>query len=134
MQGCLLIPESRKCLYCGADYVAIQCQTKYCQLCRKSDRAKYRMYALKAKEQVYAQYGNCCKHCGLRDRRALQLDHVLGGGTKERKEKRWSSASVCADALKRPEKYQLLCANCNAIKRYDNMEIPINVHYKQSAD
>ena len=130
----MAVPEERVCLYCGVSYIASNGNTKYCLDCRISDRAKYRRYALKVKEKVYAQYGNCCKQCGFDDRRAMQLDHVLGGGTKERKEKRWSNASVYSDALKHPEKYQLLCANCNAIKRYENMEIPVNVHYKQSAN
>jgi len=84
---------------------------------------------LKVKEAVYLQYGNCCKKCGFVDRRALQLDHVFGGGTKERKEKQWSNASVYRDALNHPEKYQILCANCNAIKRYENKEIEIDVTF-----
>jgi hypothetical protein len=126
----MAVPEERICGDCAKPYLARNGMTIFCVACRVSDRAKYRRYALKIKERVYTVYGNCCKHCGFSDRRALQLDHVLGGGTKERKEKRWSSSSVYADALKNPEKYQLLCANCNAIKRYENQEIPVNVHYK----
>jgi hypothetical protein len=127
-KGLLSVPENRICAYCGAEYIATNGHTKYCLECRTGG-VKYKRYALVIKEKVYTQYEDKCGHCGFTDRRALQLDHVLGGGTKERKEKRWSNASVYSDALKHPEKYQLLCANCNAIKRYENGEIPNNVHY-----
>ena len=55
--------------------------------------------------------------------RALQIDHVFGGGTIEREKFRRSQyklhLSVLADET---GKYQVLCANCNWIKRHENKE------------
>jgi hypothetical protein len=59
----------------------------------------------------------------------LQLDHVNGGGTCERKQKRWGNTRVYMDALAHPAKYQLLCANCNWIKRHENGEIKVSDCY-----
>ncbi len=52
---------------------------------------------------------------GCNDQRALQFDHIGGKGSEERK------AGLMGDRLyyaikNNPERYQLLCANCNEIK------------------
>jgi len=59
---------------------------------------------------------------GCMDIRCLQIDHVLGGGNQERKQglagyKLYKD--VVADTT---GKYQLLCANCNWIKKTTNHE------------
>lgn len=69
--------------------------------------------------------GGCkCKRCGNDDWMVLQIDHVYGGGNKEQKEnKRPSSPKIYQEHItKTPNKYQILCANCNWIKRYENKE------------
>lgn len=66
------------------------------------------------KELIFAQYDNRCNHCGHKDPRVLQIDHIYGGGRKERsKLKPWGSR---VRVLKHPEDYQLLCANCHVLK------------------
>ena len=72
-----------------------------------------------------AQLGNKCARCGFRDARALQIDHVNGGGNKERRDKRIWSVAVLAleDKASGGHRYQLLCANCNWIKRYEQDEV-----------
>lgn len=59
-----------------------------------------------------------CKKCGFDDRRALQIDHINGGGSKNR----LTQVGLRGDVKKYPEKYQVLCANCNWIKRCENKE------------
>jgi len=68
--------------------------------------------------------GGECVRCGFDDYRALQIDHINGNGTKERKSmtKNYHKA-VIASVLNNENKYQLLCANCNWIKRVENNEI-----------
>ena len=67
--------------------------------------------------------GQCCK-CGFSDPRALQFDHINGGGSKERnKLTRLFYGVVIESILKNENKYQLLCANCNWIKRTENNEL-----------
>ena len=59
-----------------------------------------------------------CVKCGFSDWRALQVDHINGGGSKNRLD----SLKLKVDIKKSPQKYQILCANCNWIKRYENKE------------
>lgn len=68
--------------------------------------------------------GGKCVKCGFSDWRALQIAHVNGGGTKELKKMGKDLyfkyyKMVLDDKV---GKYQLLCANCNWIKRYENNE------------
>lgn len=77
-------------------------------------------YARKRRE-ILEFLGGICVHCGFSDSRALQVDHIEGGGNKERKEVAPRSGGPGASTLwnlvhASPEKYQLLCANCNMIK------------------
>ena len=67
--------------------------------------------------------GGKCSKCGFSDIRALQIDHVNGGGQKEIKKigsyKMYQNIIENEDVRKN---YQILCANCNWIKRYENKE------------
>lgn len=59
----------------------------------------------------------------IQDIRCLQIDHINGGG-REHFGKR-QTYGLITDVLKDPNrmnKYQLLCANCNWIKRYKMKE------------
>lgn len=74
------------------------------------------------RDAALTMLGDQCTKCGFNDKRALQMDHIMGGGNKHRK------------SLSSPTKYykyviedngnsfQLLCANCNMIKRTENNE------------
>jgi len=73
--------------------------------------------------------GSKCVRCGFDDRRALQLDHIRGDGTEDRK--RFKNIQyMWRYYLDHPQearkKLQVLCANCNWIKRYENDESPWN--------
>lgn len=67
-----------------------------------------------------------CRKCGFSDWRALQIDHINGGGGKERKEvflrQRTRHYGMLRLIQKDSSKYQILCANCNWIKKYENNE------------
>lgn len=72
---------------------------------------------------IIQKLGGCCRHCGFTDVRALQIDHVLGGGNKELKNGRGAGLKYDYEVLRDTDgKYQLLCANCNWIKRHENKE------------
>src|SRR2546421_6884252 len=77
--------------------------------------------------EVVALLGGRCKRCGFDDPRALQIDHINGGGVQELRAKGGSghSAKVAKFVRENPaqSKYQLLCANCNWIKRAENGEV-----------
>ena len=72
------------------------------------------------KEELYNIFGKRCIKCGFDDVRALQLDHVNGGGAEERRTK--TAVQVWRNAINHPQYYQMLCANCNSIKRYTDGE------------
>ena len=67
-----------------------------------------------------------CIKCGFKDVKALTIDHITGGGNKERaKLGHWRA--IYQKILKMPskearEQYQVLCYNCNKIKVYENKE------------
>jgi len=67
---------------------------------------------------MIAAYGGRCAHCGEADRPFLVLDHMNGGGKKDRRGS--GGARGVWIRLRRegwPPGYQVLCANCNAAKR-----------------
>jgi hypothetical protein len=82
-------------------------------------RASTRRY--KVRQAILNRLGGKCTICGFSDWRALQIDHINGHGHTER---------VCADGeqyhkrllrlsdVELKAKYQILCANCNWIKKY----------------
>ena len=68
--------------------------------------------------------GGECQKCKNNDYRVLQIDHVNGGGSKDRRENPVGSAfAMTRKVFASPNDFQLLCANCNWIKRYENNEL-----------
>jgi len=79
---------------------------------------------MKRREQILQLLGNKCIRCGFLDKRALQIDHIHGRGLREMKEMKGNaSPQYLKNILKHPEDYQILCANCNWIKRVENNEV-----------
>lgn len=75
------------------------------------------------RQQIIQQLGGCCKHCGFTDVRALQIDHIFGGGNRELKNGKRAGLMYYYKVLKdQTGQYQLLCANCNWIKRCEQQE------------
>lgn len=97
----------------------------YCNACRSKtryeERAKSKIQRDKLREQVFELFGYKCSRCGFDDRRALQIDHKNGGGARDRK--RFSQTTFIKYVLRTPDLFQVLCANCNWIKREENNEI-----------
>jgi hypothetical protein len=93
----------------------------------EENRRKSREYLRRLRAKVLQVLGSRCVYCGFSDPRALQIDHIRGGGAKERRtlnKGKWGNpGGVWRLILKMSKeerllKYQLLCANCNWIKRY----------------
>lgn len=79
-------------------------------------------YQKRIRLNVFNKLGNICIKCGFSDIRALQIDHVSGNGNLDRKyHKNWYSYYM-AILKDKTNKYQLLCANCNQIKKIENKE------------
>lgn len=89
------------------------------------DKKDYR-YETRLHKMVIMKLGGKCVVCGFKDMRALQLDHINGGGVKEIKKIgrfRMLSDIMELDITVVMKKYQVLCANCNWIKRSENKEV-----------
>ena len=93
---------------------------------KRGTRAYYREIDFNLRKETIFAYGGKCKFCGFSDSRALQIDHINGGGRKEIREKFKKSSRGFLYWLKKnnfpSDEYQLLCANCNQIKRHTNKE------------
>ena len=108
---------------------------RVCRLCERAARNRYynthperkpinalndRRLRFKKRQDLLGIVGGKCIKCNNSDWRVLQIDHVKGGGTKEIQE------LTIHQRYKRireyPELYQLLCGNCNAIKKIENGE------------
>jgi hypothetical protein len=68
--------------------------------------------------------------CGFGEPRiCLQFDHRWGGGKIEINLKRWKDVKFFRYYINCPDKakgeLQVLCANCNAIKRHEQYKAPI---------
>lgn len=84
-------------------------------------------YRKRLKEDVLRHYGDgkCeCVKCGFDDVRALSIDHIDGGGNRDRVHSRLSGDRMYRRLRQDgfPEGYQTLCMNCQFIKRYENNE------------
>lgn len=88
--------------------------------------AAYRKeYPRRERAAVIEAMGGKCIKCGISDTRVLQIDHINAGGSKERKERKFKytfNKHVLVSFINGENKYQLLCANCNWIKRAENNE------------
>jgi len=92
---------------------------------RVADFRYSRIWRQRRRMAIITKLGGKCVRCGFTDWRALQVDHINGGGTKERRRAvsmRSYYKAVLASAEAQAGEYQLLCANCNQIKRYEDGE------------
>ena len=91
----------------------------------------YRLYphrqtAYRRRSKLLDVLGRRCIECGYDDVRALQIDHINGGGNVQ-VNKLGSKSNVYKYYLENPEfierDLQVLCANCNWIKRHTHKEL-----------
>lgn len=78
-----------------------------------------------ARSKALLILGSKCIKCGFDDPRALHIDHINGGGCLEQRKLGTGVAyleQVYLSVKRNEGKYQLLCANCNMIKKFDKKE------------
>lgn len=89
-------------------------------------KAKHnRTYERRMKLAAHAALGGKCVVCGWEDHRALQIDHVSGGGNVERKQLKLNTTRFYRHVVANAHtgQYQLLCANHNWVKRFEQDEV-----------
>lgn len=82
---------------------------------KQSREAKARL-----KSSLFDMYGHSCARCGFEDKRALTLDHKLNNGNQERKTLGERGVYTKARNSFLPDEYQILCMNCQFIKRVED--------------
>jgi hypothetical protein len=98
-----------------------------------------KLKARNLRASILTMLGSKCCKCGFSDIRALQIDHLNGDGAEERKKLSNRGKNngvhplvfypiVIKSLLNNENKYQLLCANCNWIKRIENKESGTQKH------
>ena len=93
-------------------------------------RTKEREVYTSLKDKIFDILGNKCSKCGFLDKRALQLDHIKADayleykpGKHQRKLGTRSYYKMVFISLSNNEnRFQILCANCNWIKKHENQE------------
>jgi hypothetical protein len=95
---------------------------------RQKGNAAASRYYIKTKDALFEILGKNCVRCGFSDTRALQIDHINGRGLQDGRTLGYPNLYVYYTA--RPDiakkTLQVLCANCNWIKRTENRESYIN--------
>jgi len=99
---------------------------KYGNFVSKDRKKEYlREWKQKKRQQLIKFMGGKCVSCGFDDIRALHIDHITGGGNIERRSYRGNYMKFNKELLNGTldkKRYQLLCANCNFIKKITNNE------------
>src|SRR6267142_1012690 len=67
--------------------------------------------------------GSQCVKCSFSDSRALQVDHVNGGGRLDKNRGYALYRKIVKSQALGTNEYQLLCANCNMIKAVETGEL-----------
>ena len=86
-------------------------------------KAKVRQQELK--RMVISHYSSGkfkCRYCGFSDIRALSIDHIKGGGNKHIRQVRNFYSWLTKNNY--PDGFQVLCMNCQWIKRSQHNENP----------
>lgn len=106
--------NSGVCVFCGKGPLATQ---RYCATCSTKKAAHGRASALRRKAQVIAHYGGACVCCGETILQFLTIDHIDGGGNKERKclGSNPGGSAIIRRIVRQgyPDGLQVLCWNCN---------------------
>jgi hypothetical protein len=88
---------------------------------RKNNRARAnelsriskKKYEARCKELIFNHYGKVCACCGESNPMFLSIDHINGGGTKQRKEIKREKITTWLVRNNFPKGFQTLCFNCN---------------------
>jgi hypothetical protein len=123
-----LVLKQVECVICGSLMMAKRVDRNRCKNCRaiylREYRKKPEVRARRAKqhralrEEAFRGYGGACSCCGENTFEFLALDHVNGGGYKDRLVR--ATSQIARDVINRgfPPDFQVLCHNCNLAKGF----------------
>ena len=136
---------SRECLRCGSGFKTPYTRKLYCSRKCYMDGIQERSTKwLKTEEghnwkvnnqrknarqrriRALIALGGKCIRCGYKDLRALHIDHVNSDGNLERKSRKTVESKLWIGKDIDKSRYQILCANCNWIKRIEEAEVGLD--------
>lgn len=134
----MIMDKDAVCYKCGTKddikvhYKSYRGDKKYVlYVCRPCNRAKTKKYYDKCRVSVFEHYGNICACCGETNDLFLSIDHINNDGHLEvwKSGKRIGGRQLYQKIVKAdyPNKYQLLCMNCNYGKRMNGGICPHKV-------
>ena len=102
-------------------------QRKYYSIHKLEVQKRERERCLVVKRKVLGHYSGgepICKKCSIKDLRVLSIDHLNNNGSTHRKEftavkKGGEKFYTWLKHRNYPKEYQVLCMNCQFIKRYE---------------
>lgn len=112
-----------QCHFCPASFWASRSDAVRCKKCHalrrgscqaREEYRKRRAEQYRAlREKLFEGYGGKCACCGESRYEFLALDHIKGGGRKERR--KLSTQQIALRAVREgfPKQYRILCHNCN---------------------
>ena len=120
------------CIQCGDSVTASRASRTYCDGCNAERKRKYNSeYARTAgarvlraishrstRQRAYDGYEGKCTCCGVSDFEFLCLDHVNGGGGKDRKVRNTWQIAKYVIQNNFPAEVTVLCHNCNLAKGF----------------
>ena len=88
----------------------------------KENRARGRLWREQRRRRILDRFGGKCAWpgCEWTDVRALQIDHINGGGHRQRQQMGSDSVRYFQYVEEHPQEFQILCANHNWIKHMEN--------------
>lgn len=139
--GRVFLIKDKKCLRCKIDFKSIFTKKEYCSrkcyllgaqersTCWLKTEAGHRWKlenqtknSRQRRIRALIKLGGKCTRCGFNDLRALHIDHVYNDGKTERKVRKSIEHGIWVGTVD-VSRYQLLCANCNWIKRTEQAEV-----------
>ena len=99
--------------YCRQYYLDHKVERKEYNKSREGIRQERRW---KIKLQMIERLGGRCVRCGETDPRVLEINHINGGGGKER---HLAKAVLIVQGKRKTEDLDLRCANCNLIYEFE---------------
>ena len=86
--------------------------------CKSCENENNRKDYIKMKDILFTELGGKCCICEINDHRLLDLDHINGGGTKERYNQTNTIRYYYPRIEEARKKLQLLCVVCHRLKTY----------------
>lgn len=80
------------------------------------------LYRQRVKQKAFRHYGSKCIRCGFSDIRSLSIDHIDGFSCLWPSKRRGTELYRWLIKRHFPKGFQLLCMNCQWIKRFENYE------------